>query len=107
LTIEPGKTVALVGPSGAGKSSVVSLIQRFYDPPEGEISLDGKNIKTLNLKWLRQQVTNIFDTIFSNVEDWVGISRTSFIFRDYCRQYCIRQRRCLKFDFLNFNNLPI
>ena len=41
LTIKPGETVALVGPSGAGKTSVIQLIQRFYDPGEGRITLDG------------------------------------------------------------------
>jgi ATP-binding cassette subfamily B protein len=41
LTIRPGETVALVGPSGAGKTSVIQLIQRFYDPDEGRITLDG------------------------------------------------------------------
>ena len=41
LTIKPGETVALVGPSGAGKTSVIQLIQRFYDPDEGRITLDG------------------------------------------------------------------
>ncbi|SEN21598.1 ATP-binding cassette, subfamily B [Roseovarius tolerans] len=41
LSIKPGETVALVGPSGAGKTSVIQLIQRFYDPDEGQITLDG------------------------------------------------------------------
>ncbi|MFB9148373.1 ABC transporter transmembrane domain-containing protein [Roseovarius ramblicola] len=41
LSIRPGETVALVGPSGAGKTSVIQLIQRFYDPDEGRITLDG------------------------------------------------------------------
>ena len=41
LNIKPGETVALVGPSGAGKTSVIQLIQRFYDPDEGRITLDG------------------------------------------------------------------
>jgi len=55
LTIEAGKTVALVGPSGSGKSSVMGLLLRFYDPEDGEILLDGVNIKTLNIRWLRGQ----------------------------------------------------
>lgn len=55
LTIEAGKTVALVGPSGSGKSSVMGLLLRFYDPDDGEILLDGVNIKTLNIRWLRGQ----------------------------------------------------
>eukprot|EP01117_Protostelium_nocturnum_P020873 TRINITY_DN965_c0_g1_i1.p1 TRINITY_DN965_c0_g1~~TRINITY_DN965_c0_g1_i1.p1 ORF type:complete len:1273 (-),score=506.95 TRINITY_DN965_c0_g1_i1:247-4065(-) len=56
LNIESGKTVAFVGPSGSGKSTVISLVQRFYDPVEGQVCLDGRNIKDLNLKWLRRQI---------------------------------------------------
>ncbi|XP_021821988.1 ABC transporter B family member 11-like [Prunus avium] len=56
LTIHHGKTVALVGESGSGKSTVVSLLQRFYDPDSGRITLDGFEIQKLQLKWLRQQM---------------------------------------------------
>ncbi|KAG0586096.1 hypothetical protein KC19_2G063800 [Ceratodon purpureus] len=56
LDIPASRTVAIVGGSGSGKSTVVSLIERFYDPSGGEILLDGTNIKTLNLKWLRGQI---------------------------------------------------
>ncbi|CAN6278442.1 unnamed protein product [Urochloa humidicola] len=56
LRIPSGKTVALVGESGSGKSTVLSLIERFYDPDSGTILLDGKNLKSLKLSWLRQQV---------------------------------------------------
>lgn len=56
LTISSGKTVALVGESGSGKSTVISLLQRFYDPDSGHITLDGVEIQTLQLKWLRQQM---------------------------------------------------
>lgn len=51
-----GNTVALVGASGSGKSTVVSLVERFYDPIEGIVKLDGRDIKTLNIKWLRRQI---------------------------------------------------
>ncbi|KAK4417676.1 ABC transporter B family member 19 [Sesamum alatum] len=51
-----GKTVAVVGGSGSGKSTVVSLIERFYDPNQGEILLDNVDIKTLQLRWLRNQI---------------------------------------------------
>ncbi|CAG8444023.1 151_t:CDS:2 [Funneliformis mosseae] len=57
LDIEPGTTVALVGSSGSGKSTIVSLILRFYDPIEGEILVDGHDIKGFNLKWLRRQMS--------------------------------------------------
>ncbi|KAM5568564.1 ABC transporter B family member 11-like [Rosa sericea] len=56
LTIHYGKTVALVGESGSGKSTVISLLQRFYDPDSGHITLDGTEMQTLQLKWLRQQM---------------------------------------------------
>ncbi|KAE8657242.1 ABC transporter B family member 19 [Hibiscus syriacus] len=56
LSIPAGKIVALVGGSGSGKSTVISLIERFYEPLAGEILLDGNNVRDLDLKWLRQQI---------------------------------------------------
>ncbi|XP_008789538.3 LOW QUALITY PROTEIN: ABC transporter B family member 1-like [Phoenix dactylifera] len=56
LSVAAGKTLALVGSSGSGKSTVVSLIERFYDPASGQVLLDGHDIKTLKLRWLRQQI---------------------------------------------------
>ncbi|XP_060181634.1 putative ABC transporter B family member 8 [Lycium barbarum] len=53
LKIEAGKTVALVGASGSGKSTAIALIQRFYDTNAGAICIDGVEIKSLQLKWLR------------------------------------------------------
>ena len=56
LRVPAGKTVALVGSSGSGKSTVVSLVERFYDPLEGAVLLDGVDIRSLRLSWLRAQV---------------------------------------------------
>ncbi|KAL5718616.1 ABC-type xenobiotic transporter [Ranunculus cassubicifolius] len=56
LTIHSGKTVALVGESGCGKSTVISLLERFYDPDSGHITLDGIEIQKFQLRWLRQQM---------------------------------------------------
>ncbi|KAH8518440.1 hypothetical protein H0E87_000334 [Populus deltoides] len=56
LTIPAGKTVGLVGGSGSGKSTVISLLQRFYDPNEGQILLDGHKVNRLQLKWWRSQM---------------------------------------------------
>jgi len=52
----PGKSLALVGSSGSGKSTVVGLIERFYDPLTGSVTLDGVDIRKLKLSWLRKQV---------------------------------------------------
>ncbi|NWU07746.1 ABCBB protein, partial [Cephalopterus ornatus] len=54
--IKAGETTAFVGASGAGKSTVIQLIQRFYDPTEGMITLDGHDIRSLNIQWLRSQI---------------------------------------------------
>jgi len=56
LSIAPGCSCAICGPSGAGKSTIIQLIERFYDPLSGLVKLDGVDIKTLNLKWLRAQI---------------------------------------------------
>ncbi|CAL4970906.1 unnamed protein product [Urochloa decumbens] len=56
LHVPAGRTMALVGSSGSGKSTVIALLQRFYDPSAGEVTLDGVNIQRLRLKWLRAQM---------------------------------------------------
>jgi len=74
LSIEKGKTVALVGPSGSGKSTLTDLIPRFYDPTEGEVLIDGHNIKNLKILDLRSmmgmvaQESILFnDSIYNNI----------------------------------------
>jgi subfamily B ATP-binding cassette protein MsbA len=56
LTVAPGEIIALVGPSGAGKSTLVNLIPRFYDPDNGRILIDGLDIRTVQMKSLREQI---------------------------------------------------
>lgn len=75
LSIPAGKTTALVGPSGSGKSTIVGLVERFYIPVGGSILLDGHDIQTLNLRWLRQQISLVSQepvlfsaTIFENIK---------------------------------------
>merc|ERR1712086_371151 len=57
LTVEAGTTVALVGASGSGKSTAIQLVERFYDPDEGSVKLDGVDLRELNVSWLRQQIS--------------------------------------------------
>lgn len=59
LVIEKGKTVALVGQSGSGKSTLVNLIPRYYDVQEGEVLIDGINVKDLGIHDLRQLIGNV------------------------------------------------
>ncbi|MDD5788598.1 MAG: ABC transporter ATP-binding protein [Bacteroidales bacterium] len=59
LTIEKGKTVALVGQSGSGKSTLVDLIPRYYDVQEGEVLIDGVNVKDFGLHDLRSLIGNV------------------------------------------------
>ena len=76
LDIPAGKTTALVGASGSGKSTIVGLVERFYDPVGGAVFLDGQDISTLNLRWLRQQISLVqqepvlfSETITSNIRN--------------------------------------
>lgn len=59
VTIHPGETVALVGRSGAGKSSFVNLVPRFYDVGSGSVSIDGVDVRELNVKKLRSQIAYV------------------------------------------------
>ncbi|XP_013931904.1 PREDICTED: ATP-binding cassette sub-family B member 5 isoform X2 [Thamnophis sirtalis] len=56
LKIQPGQTIALVGSSGCGKSTTIQLLQRFYDPSQGQITIDGHDVRTLNIKWMRENI---------------------------------------------------
>lgn len=61
LTLKPGQTVALVGSSGSGKSTVASLLERFYEPTGGQITLDGEPIATMSPYWLRSEVLGFIE----------------------------------------------
>jgi ABC-type multidrug transport system fused ATPase/permease subunit len=67
---------AIVGPSGSGKSTIIHLLKRFYDPVEGSITLDGHDLKSLNVQYLRsrlgsvsQEPTLFSTSIFQNICD--------------------------------------
>jgi subfamily B ATP-binding cassette protein MsbA len=62
--IAPGEVVALVGPSGAGKTSIANLICRFYDPVEGQVTIDGYNLRNIKLNSLRRQVAVVLQDSF-------------------------------------------
>jgi subfamily B ATP-binding cassette protein MsbA len=75
LHIEPGKTYALVGASGAGKSTILSLILRLYDPTSGAVKIDGRDLRSVTQRSLREHIglvtqeTFLFhDTIFNNIQ---------------------------------------
>ncbi len=74
LTVPKGKTIALVGQSGSGKSTLVDLIPRYHDVKEGEVLIDGKNIKTVRISELRSLIGNVNqeailfnDTFYNNI----------------------------------------
>ena len=74
ITIPKGKTIALVGQSGSGKSTLVDLIPRYYDTVEGEVLIDGINVKDLGIHDLRQLIGNVNqeailfnDTFYNNI----------------------------------------
>ncbi|NOV00896.1 ABC transporter ATP-binding protein [Paenibacillus planticolens] len=64
LRIKPGEYVALVGPSGAGKTTLCSLIPRFYDAIDGEIFIDGINVRNIDLESLRKQIGFVLQDVF-------------------------------------------
>lgn len=61
LTLKPGQTVALVGASGSGKSTVAALLERFYEPNSGAITLDDKPLADLSPYWLRAEVIGLIE----------------------------------------------
>lgn len=64
LTILPGQTVALIGTTGVGKSTIANLVNRFYDPQEGMVLIDGVDIKEVTLKSLRDNISMVLQDTF-------------------------------------------
>jgi ATP-binding cassette subfamily B protein len=64
LEVRPGESIAIVGPTGAGKSTLVSLVPRFFDPQEGRVTLDGADLRDLELRSVRAQVAIVLQDSF-------------------------------------------
>ena len=82
----PGRTVALVGATGAGKTTITKLIQRFYDPTAGRILLDGKDIKGITLKSLRENISPVLNIAYgmpsANMDEIVAAATKAQIHED-------------------------
>lgn len=113
VTFAAGKSAALVGASGSGKSTIVSLIERFYDPLSGAIKLDGVDIKELNVKWLRTQIglvsqepTLFSTTIQGNVAH--GLIGTEYENASEEKKLALIKEACIKANADNFiNDMPL
>ena len=81
LHVPSGKTAALVGQSGSGKSTVISLLERFYDPDGGEVLIDGIDLKKLKLKFIREKIGLVSQ-------------EPVFVCYYYKRKYSIWERKC-------------
>nr|GAT60228.1 predicted protein [Mycena chlorophos] len=112
LEFPAGKTCALVGASGSGKSTIVSLVERFYDPNSGSVTLDGVNVKDLNLKWLRSQIglvsqepTLFATTIKGNVAH--GLINTEYEHASEEEKFALIKEACIKANADSFiSKLP-
>ncbi|KAF7114780.1 hypothetical protein CNMCM5793_000319 [Aspergillus hiratsukae] len=99
LSVPAGKTTALVGASGCGKSTIVGLLERWYDPAAGIILLDGIDIQTLNIAWLRTQIRLVQQepvlfsgTIFDNVA--FGLEGTPYAEAPYEQKLALVKEAC-------------
>jgi ATP-binding cassette subfamily B protein len=85
LRIKAGETIAFVGPSGTGKSTMTALIQRFYDPVSGTISIDGQDIRSLKQQSIRQNIGVVLqDALLFNesIRDNIAYGRPDASFRE-------------------------
>lgn len=85
FSLKAGKTLGIMGATGAGKSSIINLLQRFYDVTEGEITLDGVNIKDLSLKQLRESISAVMQDVFlfsDTIEENIKMGKKQLINHD-------------------------
>ena len=83
LTLQGGKSYALVGLNGAGKTTLIKLMTRLYDPTEGEILLDGKNIKDYDVK----ELYSLYGIVFQDFTKYAVTARENIAFGDIHREY--------------------
>ncbi|KAF4599044.1 GTPase-activating protein [Pleurotus pulmonarius] len=113
IRFRAGETAALVGASGSGKSTIISLLERFYDPLSGIVKLDGINIKDLNIKWLRSQIGLVSQepalfatTILENVAH--GLVNTPYEHSTHDERFKLVREACLKANAHDFiSKLPL
>ncbi|KAI5993497.1 P-loop containing nucleoside triphosphate hydrolase protein [Pisolithus albus] len=101
ITFEAGKRTALVGASGSGKSTIISLVERFYDPLSGTVKLDGVDLRDLNIKWLRSQIGLVSQepvlfatTIRANIAH--GLIGTSYEHASEDEKFKLIKEACIK-----------
>lgn len=83
--IKPGQTIGIIGETGSGKSTLVSLMTRFYDVTQGEILVDGKNIKDWPVRQIRQQITMVMQDVFlfsDTIADNIGFGLDQYQVQD-------------------------
>ena len=99
LKIEDGKTTAFVGYSGGGKSTLVTLLQRLYDPLSGEILLNNINLKDFNIKWFRQKIGCVNQEpmlLSGSIEDNI-----TYGLKEYSQEYFEEVCKIANLDFVN------
>ncbi|KAJ7270236.1 multidrug resistance protein 1 [Mycena rebaudengoi] len=112
LTFPAGKTTALVGTSGSGKSTIIGLVERFYDPSEGSVKLDGVDVRELNVKYLRSHIGLVSQepVLFNaNVRDNVayGLLNSKYADASDAEKFELIQEACRKANAHSFiSKLP-
>ena len=99
LTIKDSQTTAFVGYSGGGKSTLVTLIQRLYDPLSGEILLNDRNLKDYNIKWFRQKIGCVTQEpmlLSGSIEDNI-----TYGLKDYSQEFFEEVCKMANLDFIN------
>ena len=83
--LAPGKTLGIMGATGSGKSSIINLLQRFYDVEQGQVSLDGEDVRRLTLKQLRSSISVVMQDVFlfsDTIEENIKMGKRNYTDRD-------------------------